>query len=53
VARGSDGVHLSRGGTRRLARHLDAVFGKTWDLNAWSAGPPANACPPAAAVAGH
>jgi hypothetical protein len=49
VARGNDGIHLSRGGTRRLARHLDAVFAQTWDLDAWREARPADACPPAVA----
>jgi hypothetical protein len=51
VARGNDGIHLSRGGTRRLARRLDAVFAKTWDLDAWSEPVPPNICPPTEAVA--
>jgi len=45
IARGDDGVHLSRGGTRRLAQHLDAAFGRVWDLNAWRLPPPDNICP--------
>jgi len=51
VARGNDGVHFSRGGTRRLAGRLDAVFAQTWDLDAWSDAVPPNICPPTEAVA--
>lgn len=50
IARGDDGVHLSRGGTRRLARHLDAAFGEVWDLSAWRLPPPDKVCPSTEAV---
>ena len=44
-ARGSDGIHLSRAGTRRLVRRLDRVFAQTWDLEAWKEPLPERACP--------
>jgi len=43
--RGNDGVHMSRSGTRRLARELDSAFAEIWDLEAWKQPRPDDACP--------
>lgn len=43
-ARGNDGIHLSRGGTRMLARALGSSFETEWDFEAWKLPVPVDPC---------